>query len=141
MGKIDFGRVIIGGIVAGIVINLFEFVLNGWYLAAQWTQIMASINRPPLGTNAIIAFNVAGFALGLAAVWTYAAIRPRFGAGPGTAIIAALLTWVVGYLLATVPPAIMGVFPHSIALIMIGVGLVEIIVATVAGAYFYKEAA
>src|SRR6266853_2210819 len=79
MGKIVLGRVVIGGIVAGVIIDIFEFVLNGWYLAGQWTSVMASLNRAPIGTNAIIAFNIVGLFTGVAAVWTYAAIRPRFG--------------------------------------------------------------
>src|SRR5712692_7017249 len=98
MGKIDLGRVILGGVVAGIVINVFEFVLNGVVLANRWTDLMTSINRPALGTRHIIAFILLGFARGIAAVWTYAAIRPRFGAGPRTAVYAALLTWVTAYL-------------------------------------------
>ena len=34
-------------------------------------------------------------ALGIAAVWLYAAIRPRYGAGPRTAVIAGLAVWVM----------------------------------------------
>ena len=139
MGKIDLGRVVIGGVVAGIIIDIFEFVLNGWYLAGQWTSVMASLNRAPVGTNAIIAFNIVGLFTGVAAVWTYAAIRPRFGIGPGTAFIAALLTWITAYVLSDAAPAIMGIFPLRIVGTMIGVGLVEIVVATMVGAYLYRE--
>ena len=139
MGRIDLGRVIIGGVVAGIIIDIFEFVLNGWYLAAQWTSVMASLNRAPVGTSAIIAFNIVGLFTGIAAVWTYAAIRPRFGIGPGTAFIAALLTWITAYVLSDAYPAIMGLFPLSMVGWMIGVGLVEIVVATMVGAYLYRE--
>ena len=139
MGRIDLGRVIVGGVVAGIIIDIFEFVLNGWFLAGQWTSVMASLNRAPIGTNAIIAFNIVGLFTGIAAVWTYAAIRPRFGIGPGTAFIAALLTWITAYLLADAAPAIMGIFPLKIVGAMIAVGLIEIVIATMAGAYLYRE--
>ncbi len=140
MAAINLGRVVLGGIVAGIVINAFEFVLNGVVLADQWTALMGSINRPALGGNEVVWFNVLAFIQGLAAIWTYAAIRPRFGAGPKTAVYAALLTWVTAYVLVNAMPTVMGVFPLSMTLTLIGAGLVEIIVATVAGAYFYKEA-
>jgi hypothetical protein len=139
MGRINLGRVILGGIVAGVIINLFEFVLNGVLLTSQWTALMVSINRPALGGSAIVCFNIFGFALGLAAVWTYAAIRPRFGEGPKTALYAALLTWVTGYVLVDMTPTIMGVFPMSMTWMLIGVGLVEIVLATLAGAWLYKE--
>ncbi|HWA91196.1 MAG TPA: hypothetical protein VG889_14255 [Rhizomicrobium sp.] len=139
MGRINLGRVVLGGIVAGIVINAFEFVLNGMVLADQWTALMQSINRMPLGVSEVVWFNVLAFIQGLAAIWTYAAIRPRFGEGPKTAVIAALLTWVTAYILVDAMPTIMGVFPLSMTLILVGVGLVEIVVATLAGAYLYKE--
>jgi len=140
MAKINLMGVFVGGIVAGIVINVFEFVLNGIILANQWPAIMSSLNRPNLGMHQIIAFNVLGFVMGFAAVWTYAAIRPRFGAGPRTALAAALLTWVTAYILVDAMPTIMGVFPMQVTLLLISAGFVEIIVATLAGAYFYKEA-
>jgi hypothetical protein len=139
MGRIDLGRVIIGGVVAGIIIDIFEFALNGWFLAGQWTSVMASLNRAPIGTSAIVAFNIVGLFTGIAAVWTYAAIRPRFGIGPGTAFIAALLTWITAYLLADAAPAIMGIFPLKIAGAMIAVGLIEVVIATMVGAYLYRE--
>lgn len=140
MGKINIGRVILGGIVAGIIINIFEYVLNGIYLAAQWPSIMSSINRPALSMNGIMWFDVIGFVLGLAAIWTYAAIRPRFGAGHKTAVCAALLIWIVGYVTADASLAILGVVSMQIYYTMVGVGLVEIVVATMIGAFLYKEA-
>jgi len=139
MGKINLGRVILGGIVAGIIIAAFEFVLNGVMLADQWPALMKSIGRPPLGTAEIVYFNIFGLIQGLAAVWTYAAIRPRFGGGPMTAIRAALLTWVTSYVLVDAMPTIMGIFPMPMTLMLAGVGLIEIVAATLAGAYLYKE--
>ena len=35
MGKINFGRVLLGGLVAGLVINIGEYLLNGVVLAKQ----------------------------------------------------------------------------------------------------------
>lgn len=140
MSKINLGRVILGGTVAGIIIDLFEMVLNGGLLASRWTGIMRSINRPELSMNGIITYDVMGFVLGMAAVWTYAAIRPRFGAGMRTAIYAALVIWYTGYVYADVDHMVMGVYPADVSLTLISVGLIEIIVATVAGAWLYKEA-
>lgn len=141
MGNINLGRVILGGFVAGVIINVFEFLLNGVLLADQWPGIMAAINRPALGMHDIVIFNIVGFVTGIVAVWTYAAIRPRFGAGVKTAVYAAGLTWVTAYLLATVTPVVMGVFSHSVAMVLLAGGLVEIVVATIVGAWLYKEAA
>jgi len=139
MSKINFGRVILGGIIAGIIIDVVEYVLNAIVLSDRWNAIMAAHNLPQFTTNAIIVFNIIGLITGIAAVWTYAAIRPRFGEGPGTAVIAALLIWVVGYLLADAGNAVVGLYSVSITVIMVSVGLVEIVVATLAGAFIYQE--
>ena len=139
VGRINLGRVIIGGIVAGIIIDVIEFILNGVVLSEHWHAQMAALNLPQIGTNAIIIFNVLGLVTGIAAVWTYAAIRPRFGEGPGTAFIAALLVWVLAYLSADAANAVAGFFSVTLAVTMICVGLVEIVVATLAGAYLYRE--
>ena len=139
MGRINLGRVLVGGLVAGLIVNVFEYVLNGLMLSDQWAELMRSLGKTPLGTNEIVAFNVMGFISGIVAVWTYAAIRPRFGAGPMTAVYAALLTWITVYVLADAMPTIMGIFPMSMTLMMVGVGLIEIVVATLVGAFLYKE--
>ena len=139
MSKINVGRVILGGIVAGIVIDIFEYVLNGVVLASQWNDVMKALNLPMIGMNQILWFNIFGLVLGIAAVWTYAAIRPRFGAGAKTAVYAALLTWVTAYLLPDAFNMVSGIFPMQLTIIIACVGLVEIIVATIAGAWLYKE--
>jgi hypothetical protein len=77
--------------------------------------------------------------MGIVAVWLYAAIRPRFGPGPRTAVIAALVAWVLGYLLSMIPPAVMGLFPMNLMVTGMVVGLVELLAGTQLGAYIYKE--
>ena len=139
MSKIDTGRVIIGGIVAGIIIDVFEFVLNGIVLGAQWNSVAASHNLPMIATNEIVVFNILGLITGTAAVWAYAAMRTRFGAGPMTAVYAALLVWVVGYFIPDVSNCVIGLVPMSMTVTIIIVGGVELIIATLVGGYLYKE--
>ena len=140
MSNINIGRVILGGLVAGLIINFGEYVLNAIVLAAQWTAVTDSIHRPAVGMNQIMLFNALGFIEGIVAVWTYAAIRPRFGAGPRTAVYAALLSWVTCYFLMNAYPTVMGIIPVSMLVIMLAEGIVEIILATIVGAWFYREA-
>lgn len=139
MSKIDTGRVLVGGIVAGIVSDIFEYVLNGIVLREQWNTISTTHNLPMIGMNEIVIFNILGLVTGVAAVWAYAAMRPRFGAGPMTAVYAALLIWVVGYVIPNVFQTVSGLVPLNMMLTITVVGLVEIIVATLAGACIYKE--
>jgi hypothetical protein len=141
MADINYGRVVIGGLAAGVVANAFDFVVN-MYLMADDIERMA--RRLNLDMNAINSPSVAmiwvgvDFVIGLLMVWTYAAMRPRFGPGPGTAIKAA------GLLLVAITAVLfgfhgMGVFtPDSI---MKGTlfSAITMTAASLIGAKLYKE--
>jgi len=141
MGQINYGRVILGGLVAGVVINIIEGVMNGVVLASRWADQMISLNRPAAGSiKQIVVLNLWGFAAGILAVWLYAAIRPRMGAGPRTAMCAGLFTWVTICGMGTAVPVILHIYRLDLGLIGVGFELVEMLAAALAGAYFYKEA-
>lgn len=140
MGTLNWNRVILGGLVAGLIINICEFLVNGLWLEKDWAAVMTSLGKTgQMGPEAIVAFNVWGFVMGIVAVWLYAAIRPRYGAGPKTAAIAACAVWIIGYFLAGVAPVITGLFPARMMVIGMGVGLVEVLIGTNLGARMYKE--
>jgi hypothetical protein len=141
MGKINVGRLILGGIVAGIAIDILDYFVDGVWLAQRWADGMALLGKPGFSQIQIILFNVIGLLTGIVAIWVYAAIRPRFGAGIKTAIIAGLAVW----LLTTVFPnlAFMHVahlFSNHLALYTTLGGLVEAVFGTIVGASVYKEA-
>lgn len=140
MGSINWTRVILGGIVAGVVINVFESVLNGVVLAKDWEAAMVSLGKPPMAGNQVAVFVVWGFLVGIFAIWLYAAIRPRYGAGPKTALCAGAAVWGLGYLLASVAPLVLNLFPARVMVIGLVVGLVEVLAATLLGAWLYREA-
>ena len=94
------GKVVVGGLVAGLVMNVIDYVTNTYVLATQMKAEMDKLNPSLMtnmeGSNTMITWIVLDFVLGILLVWTYAAIRPRFGAGPKTAVYAGLLFWLVG---------------------------------------------
>jgi hypothetical protein len=139
MAHTNRGRVILGGLLAGVVINLGEFITNGLVLNDAWARVMQSLGKPPLPVSSIVLFNVWGFLLGIGSVWLYAAIRPRYGVGPATAIRAGVAAWGMSVFLADVVNYAFGVVPVRMLVITSLVELVEIPVATVVGAWLYKE--
>ena len=139
MRRINYGRMILSGIIIGVIVDIVEGLLNGWLIADQWEAALAAIGKPPFVVTDIIAFNVYGLIVGIMCAWIYAGFRPRFGAGHRTAILAALTTWVLGYFLVNATIVIMGAAPFGLMLIVAVVGLVEIIVASLVGNYFYRE--
>ncbi|MFQ5742696.1 MAG: hypothetical protein ACE5HV_03810 [Acidobacteriota bacterium] len=139
MGKINMGRVILGGLLAGLVMNIGETLLNTVIVGEEFEAATEALGLPPVGGSAIAIFVIMGFALGCAMVWLYAAIRPRFGAGPKTAICAGLLIWSFVYLYAGIGWMAMGLFPSSLIMVSILWGLFEVPISAVAGAWLYKE--
>jgi pimeloyl-ACP methyl ester carboxylesterase len=141
MSRINLGRVLLGGLVAGLIINFGEAILNGVLLAEHMNAAMAALNKPPVDQRMIMWFVLFGFGLGFMLVWTYAAIRPRFGAGIKTAICASTLVWGLAYLYPNLFMIIIDIFPRNITVIGIAWGLVEIVLAGIAGAWVYTEPA
>jgi hypothetical protein len=80
------------------------------------------------------------FVLGVVMMVGYAAIRSRFGAGPKTAIIAALFAWFGAVVYPNVIGAAFGFIPTNLLLILLGWEIVEYSLAAIAGAWLYKEA-
>lgn len=139
MGKINLARVITGGLLAGLVINIGEFILNAVILAKDIEEALRSLDREPFGGSAIALFVALGFFLGVIMVWLYAAIRPRCGAGPKTAICAGLVVWSLAYFYFSVGQLPFGIFPVRLLIIGTVWGLVELPLAAIAGAWLYKE--
>jgi hypothetical protein len=139
MGRINVGRVMLGGMLAGLVVNVSETILNVVVVASSMEAALHERNLPPLGIQPIIGFVVLAFLLGIATVWLYAAIRPRFGAGPGTAVIAGVAVWFFAYLYSGVGTTLMSFLPAGLMTLTLAWGLVEIVLASLAGAWVYRE--
>ena len=139
MGRINVGRVILGGLLAGLIINVSETVLNLVVVAQPMEDALRARNLPPLGLSPIMGFVVLAFILGIVTIWLYAAIRPRFGPGVGAAVISGLAVWFFAYLYNATSMALMGLFPAKVLAVATVWGLAEIVVASVAGAWVYTE--
>jgi hypothetical protein len=138
----NFARIVMGGLAAGLVINVSEGILNAVVLADDWARIMAGMNKPAeFSGGQIVLFNVMGFMLGIAMVWLYAAIRPRYGAGPKTAICAGCATWTLAALLPSIGQVAMDLFPSGLIAFALLWALVEMIVAGLVGGWIYREEA
>jgi hypothetical protein len=139
---INTGKVLIGGVVAGVVMNAVDFVINmfivGDRMKAETEAFKPGLSDQMMSTNTMISYIVMDFVLGIALIWTYAAIRPRFGPGIKTATYAALLFWILagiflsGYLH-------MGMMSTGLWFTFAFLGLVNFLLSAWAGAKFYTE--
>lgn len=139
MGNINIGRVILGGLVAGLVINIGEFLLNGMVLADQMKTFMSQHNFTEPKNFIAIAVALT-FVLGIVIVLGYACIRPRLGPGVKTAIIAGLFAWFGIYFYSGIINGVLFGIPMNTMIMVIVWGLVEFCLGAIAGAWLYKEA-
>ena len=140
-GGINTARVLLGGLVAGLVINVGEYVLNLFVIKPDMEAALARMNLPPVSGPAILTFVTLAFALGIVTLWLYAAIRPRFGAGARTALCAASVAWFLAIVYPSVGMVMMEMLPAAATTIAVVWRLVEVMAGTVAGAYLYREQA
>lgn len=138
--KINVGRVLLGGLVAGIILTVGEMVLNDVVLRTQMKAFFTTHNfTEPAPSFMFVAIGLT-LLLGIVIVFGYASIRARFGPGPKTAIIAALFAWFGVYLYSGMINGMLFGVPTNMILLVLAWGLVEYIIAALAGAALYKEA-
>lgn len=139
MGKINWTRVITGGLLAGLVINIVEAVSAMFYME----DMKAALENHGLSMSespGMMAFwFIYGFVWGILVIWLYAAIRPRYGAGPKTAVKAGVAFWFIGYFLPMIAWSSIGIYSTGMLTMWAIIGLIELIVATLLGAWIYKE--
>jgi len=82
-----------------------------------------------------------GLVAGIIITWTYAAMRPRFGPGPKTALLAGLVIWLVGWAWQMVVDTATGLYTPTLWMWVMGFvwTFVELELAAFAGASLYKE--
>jgi len=136
MAKINWSRVFLCGLLAGIV-----WIILGAMVTAVLGRDFAALPNNHLGapTPGFALFNIGIDLLeGISILWLYAAVRPLHGPGMKTAIIAAFAWWFI-VSLGDATWCSFGLFPpRTVIPLMIGT-LPALIVATIVGAKFYKD--
>lgn len=140
---INTSKVIVGGLVAGVVANIIDFIAQTYILAGMSMAAMTKLNPAlavqPKGSQ-IAGFVILDFVWMIATVWIYAGIRTRFGPGPKTAVYAAIASWIIGSTVAGYF-CVIGMFGFDLYAASGIVALVNAIISTLVGARFYSEAA
>ena len=140
MSSINTGRVVLGGLLAGLILNIGEVLLNDVVVGSQMKSFMTEHNIPEPGGSFIAVAVGLTFLMGIVLVLGYAMIRNRLGPGVKTAIIAGLFGWFGVYFYSgIVYGALLGIPMGAVAISTVW-GLAEYGLAAIAGAWLYKEA-
>ena len=141
MGRINWRRVVLGGLLAGVIILAAQMVFH-WAIAGWNWWFFRALAQPIEGASSIARYAGLHIMAGIAVIWLYAAARPRYGPGPKTAALIGVAYWVVGYALPAIgfQPLIAEQFRNTrMWVISELVYLVGVVVGSLAGAKAYME--
>jgi len=139
MGRINLRRVLLGGLLAGLVSNVSGIALAHFVLREDLAAMMRAAGISSFPASAGVQHVLTRFLIGIAVVWLYAAMRPRFGPGPWTAALAGLIGWFFGQPLTALALSSWGVIPTKVLVAAPLWGLFEMVAVALAGAWVYKE--
>lgn len=153
MVKLNWGRVVLGGVLFFVVFNVLWF--SAWivFLRSEWMSAVAALGRTfPRTLGGLALWLVLTFVGGIFAIWLYATVSrafsgtvPRrrilvgYGPGPKTAAGVGVLLWLISGLGPTLWWAHILSLPTGLVASTLVVALVVDVVATVVGAWPYKE--
>ena len=132
-------RILVGGLLAGVFLTISEGILNAGILMDDYQAMMEGHGLVE-ASWAMTGYVAGTFVFGFAVAFLYAAIRPRFGPGWQTAVIAGLPLWAVGYCVPTIWFGAMGLLagPGATTLALVW-GLVEMLIAAMIAGWLYQE--
>jgi len=146
MNRINKVRVVVGGVVSGLIIFGILGFTHGRILHNDWMAWANTIGAAihglvpgPDPSTSMKLWLVESILAGTMGVLIYAGIRPRFGAGPATALKAGVILWLTCYLTAFFSGLAMGVEPHRIMHVGVIAEFVAALLGTFVGAAIYKE--
>ena len=142
---INTSKVITGGLVAGLVMNVSGFLVQGMLLGkrmeAEMLAVAPSLQGKGMGGGAMAGRVLTQFAVGILLAWLYAAMRPRFGPGMRTAVMAAIPVWVCGFLFYLDWLYMEMMTPATYVIVSVVMAITLVIAAAIAGAMYKEDSA
>ena len=136
MTRINRPRILLGGFVAFIVWTILDSLVTAW-LGHDFAAVPG--NRLATPTPRFITYLLfVNLLEGISIIWLYAAIRPRYGPGAKTAVIAAFAWWSI-VSLGDATWCSFGFFPPRTVIPLMIATLPALNIATLAGAWLYRE--
>ena len=143
MAQINWGRLFLGSLVAAIIMFVTDGFIHETIAKSDWLAVYDDLSATapvPHGTN-MVYFAIFELGRGFTAMMFYVLMRAFFGAGAKTAVLAGIVGWIAFSLTGPVQFIPLGFFSNTLWIKVGAVHLVTSIVATIAGAALYKDAA
>ena len=143
MNKINWGRLLVGGLVAAIILFMTDGIFHERVVGADWKLVFDNLGRPAPQHNAVnlVYFAVFEFGRGLISIYLYALMRQYSGPRPKTAVLAAVVAWIAFSVTGPAQFIPLGFYSNALWIKVGAFQLVTSIVAAIAGAALYRDVA
>ena len=143
MAQINWGRLFLGSLLAAIIMFVAEGFLHETIAKADWQAVYDGLKATPPEhrSSNMVYFALFELGRGFTAMMFYATMRGYFGAGPKTAALAGVVGWIAFSLTGPVQFIPLGFFSNALWVKVAALQLIVSILATIAGAAMYKDAA
>jgi hypothetical protein len=140
---INWGRFIVGGIVASVIAFITDGLLHEMIVGADWKAVYASLGAADPVENPVhmIYFAIFELGRGFIAMLLYVLMRPICNPGPKTAAWAGLIIWIAFSLTGPAQFIPLGFYSNALWIKVGAFQLVTSIVAAIAAAALYKDTA
>lgn len=144
LARMNWRSVIVTGLVWALVYSVVGGIAMVVFLGREFVAELERLQRPLAFTReALVFLGIFGLLFtvtwGFVSMWFYAAIRPRYGPGPWTAVIAGIGVWLLAVAAPVSHLAAFGISSWRFVMFDLPTELVAIVAATIAGAWRYNE--
>ncbi len=142
MGKVNYGRLILGMLVVGAFFFIADGCIHGPILGKYHMAAVAGWSKPfTPDNNALFYFALFDLGKALVVMLIYVAARVPCGPGPKTAIIAGLIAWLAVEVLPSIAWMPFPFYEKSFHLKVMALEIVPMVLGAILGAWLYKEPA
>ena len=143
MSKLNWNRILIGGLVAAIIAFLTDGFFHESVVASDWKAVYAGLGarEPEHSATGIAYFAIFELGRGLISIFLYALMRQPFKPGPKTAALAGVVTWLAFSVTGPAQFIPLEFYSQALWAKVAAFQLITSIIATIAGAAIYKDSA
>lgn len=136
----NYKRILIGGIVAGLIINILNLLVfllftKEKYASLQAKGFFAPSPRLPFAPLWILGM----FIMGILLAWFYAVSRPRLGAGPKTALLVSFIISLMVHTPYNFAEASFAITGRYLPLVHMVSGIIIFVIAGYVAGWIYQE--
>lgn len=141
MPKLNWSRIIIGGLIAAVICFLTDGFFHESVVRADWESVYAGLGarEPTENAGSMVYFAIFELGRGFISIFLYALMRQPFKPGPKTAVLAGIVAWLAFSVTGPAQFIPLEFYSHALWGKVAAFQLVTTIVATIAGAAIYKD--